>query len=41
MQENEVEAEDAAMWFLVEHEEMWKPMVSEEAYDKIIEALSE
>ncbi len=41
MQENEVEAEDAAIWFLNTYEDMWKPMVSEEAYTKIIEALNE
>ncbi|MBK5252932.1 MAG: ABC transporter substrate-binding protein [Peptostreptococcaceae bacterium] len=39
MQENEVESEDAAIWFLKEHEKIWKPMVSDEAYDKVIEAL--
>lgn len=39
MQENKVEADQAAIWFLKEHEEVWKPMVSDEAYDKIIEAI--
>ena len=39
MMESEVEADEAAIWFLNDHEEVWKPMVSDEAYSKIIENL--
>jgi glycine betaine/proline transport system substrate-binding protein len=35
MQENEASAEDAAVWFLKEHEEIWTKWVSEEVAEKI------
>ncbi len=41
MQDNGVEADETALWFLKTKEDVWKSMVSEEAYTKIIEALNE
>lgn len=39
MQNNDVEADEAAKWFLKENEELWKGWVTEKAYKKIMEAL--
>lgn len=36
MQENEVEADAAAKWFINEHQDLIKGMVTEEAFDKIM-----
>jgi glycine betaine/proline transport system substrate-binding protein len=40
MQANEVEAEEAAIWFLKEHEDLWKEWVTEEAYNNVMDAIS-
>ncbi|MCG8502522.1 MAG: ABC transporter substrate-binding protein [Firmicutes bacterium] len=39
MQSNEVEADEAARWFLKENEDLWKSWVTEEAYGKIKKAI--
>lgn len=39
MQENEVEAEDAAKWFLLENTDLWESWVTADAYSKIIDAI--
>lgn len=39
MQSEGVEADAAAKWFLKENVDLWKPMVTQEAYDKIMKAL--
>jgi len=39
MQENEVEADVAAKWFLEEKQDIWADWVTEEAYDKIMAAI--
>ena len=39
MQENEVEADQAAKWFLSENEDLWKSWVTDEAYSKIMDAI--
>ncbi len=39
MQENEVEAYDAAVWFLLENTDLWGDWVTTEAYDNIMEAI--
>jgi len=41
MQENDVEADIAAIYFLESNTDLWKDWVSEEAYDNIIDALSQ
>lgn len=41
MQTEGVEADVAARWFLKENEELWKNMVSEEAYNKVKKAIEE
>lgn len=40
MQENEVEADVAAKWFLKEKQDIWSNWVSEEAYEKILASLN-
>lgn len=40
MQENDVEAEAAAIWFLQENVDLWDSWVTDEAYDNIIEFLN-
>lgn len=40
MQENEVEADAAATHFLLNNQDLWKSWVTEEAFNKIIEAIS-
>jgi len=39
MQENDLEAEDAAIWFLQENVELWRPWVTEDAYQNILTAI--
>lgn len=39
MQANEVEADETAKWFLNENMDLWKPMVSDEAAEKIEAAI--
>lgn len=39
MQENEVEADEAAAWFLLEHTELWQDWVTEDAYNNIMDAI--
>lgn len=39
MQENEVEADDAAKWFLSENVSLWQNWVSDDAYNNIMEYL--
>lgn len=41
MEENDVEEVEAAKWFLREHEELWKSWVTQDAYDKIVNAIEE
>lgn len=41
MQENEAEAEDAAEWFLREHEDVWTPWVPEDVADRVRDSLDE
>ena len=40
MSENEASVEDAAVWFLTEHEEVWTPWVSNDIAGKVKAALS-
>jgi glycine betaine/proline transport system substrate-binding protein len=37
MQENDLEAEDAAIWFLENYEDLWSEWVTEDAYNNIME----
>jgi glycine betaine/proline transport system substrate-binding protein len=39
MQENKVEADEAAIWFLKEKEDMWKSWVNDDVYNKVQTAL--
>lgn len=39
MQENEVEADEAAKWFLLENTDLWESWVTADAYSKIIDAI--
>lgn len=39
MQDNEAEADEAAKWFLKEHEDLWTKWVSEEVADKVKKAI--
>lgn len=39
MQENNVEAYDTAVWFLLNNQDLWKNWVTEEAFDNVIEAI--
>jgi glycine betaine/proline transport system substrate-binding protein len=39
MQENEVEAYDAAVWFLLENTDLWESWVTEEAYQNVLDAI--
>lgn len=39
MQENEVEADVAAVWFLKENEQLWKTWVPNQVYEKVIKSL--
>ncbi|GAA0182670.1 ABC transporter substrate-binding protein [Clostridium sediminicola] len=39
MQENEAEADEAAKWFLNENKDLMKEWVTEDAYNKVIEAI--
>lgn len=41
MQENSVEADETAVWFLQENEDLWKEWVTEEAYQNIIDYINE
>lgn len=41
MENNEVEADEAAVWFMLENEDLWSPWVSDEAYDSIMDYLNE
>ena len=39
MQENEVEADEAAIWFLLENTDLWESWVTEEAYQNVLDAI--
>lgn len=39
MQENEVEAEEAAIWFLLNNKDLWESWVTEDAYNNILDAI--
>jgi glycine betaine/proline transport system substrate-binding protein len=39
MQENDVEAYDAAVWFLLEYTELWQGWVTEDAYNNVMDAI--
>ncbi len=39
MQENEVEAYEAAVWFLLENTDLWESWVTEEAYQNVLDAI--
>jgi glycine betaine/proline transport system substrate-binding protein len=39
MQENSKEADEAAIWFLLNYEDLWKTWVPEDVYQKILDAL--
>jgi len=41
MENNEVEADEAAVWFMLENEDLWSSWVSDEAYDSIMDYLNE
>lgn len=41
MQSNEVEADEAAKWFLLEKQDFWKTWVDDEVFNKVIVALEE
>jgi glycine betaine/proline transport system substrate-binding protein len=40
MENNGVEADAAAVWFMLENEDLWSSWVSDEAYDKIMDYLN-
>jgi len=40
MQENDLEASDAAIWFLSENESLWQGWVTEDAYNNIMDYIS-
>jgi glycine betaine/proline transport system substrate-binding protein len=39
MQENEVEADEAAIWFLLENTDLWEPWVTADAYQNVLDAI--
>ena len=39
MQENDVEAPEAAVWFLQENQDLWKEWVPEDVYQKVLKAI--
>lgn len=39
MQQNELQADDAAIWFLQEYTEIWEPWVTEDAYQNIMDSI--
>jgi len=40
MEENDAEADAAAVWFMLANEDLWSPWVTDEAYDSIMEYLN-
>ena len=40
MQENNADADEAAIWFLQEHEEIWTQWLPEDAAGKVKDALA-
>lgn len=40
MQENDVEAEEAAIWFLNEHEDLWTGWVPDDIAQKVKDSLA-
>ncbi|MCF7927306.1 MAG: ABC transporter substrate-binding protein [Candidatus Izimaplasma sp.] len=40
MEENDLKAEDAAVWFLQNNEDIWAEWVTDDAYDNIIDAIN-
>jgi glycine betaine/proline transport system substrate-binding protein len=41
MQKNEVEADEAAKWFLLEKQDFWKTWVDDEVFNKVLDAIEE
>jgi len=39
MQENEVEADEAAIWFLLENTDLWESWVTADAYQDVLDAI--